>query len=125
MALLLILQALLTALSPQQQLPHASHYNAMPATTRAAEEAAVKAEASAGPSTPTAGSLPPQPTQTGTAAAQPNTAAPLPSQAQAHGAPTRQYLNEAVTPHLLLATKYLAANRYASFHLLTIDRLVC
>ena len=37
---------------------------------------------------------------------------PLPAQAQAHGAPVRQYLNERVTPHYLQAAKQLAATRY-------------
>src|ERR1700761_448524 len=42
------------------------------------------------------GSMPPQP-------------AARPDKPVAHGGPTRQYLNQSVTPHLLEAMKYLAA----------------
>ncbi len=53
----------------------------------------------------------------GKSAAQPDFPSPLPSQAQAHGAPVRQYLNENVAPYFLEVSKYLAAHRYAIFHL--------
>lgn len=43
------------------------------------------------------GSMPPQPSA-------------KPDQPVAHGGPTRQYLNQNVTPHLLEAMKHLAAN---------------
>lgn len=49
----------------------------------------------------------------GRSAAQPDFPTPLPSQAQAHGAPVRQYLNENVAPYFLEVSKYLAAHRYA------------
>ena len=49
----------------------------------------------------------------GKSAAQSDFPIPLPSQAQAHGAPVRQYLNENLTPYLLEVSKHLAAHRYA------------
>ena len=50
----------------------------------------------------------------GKSAAQSDFPTPLPSQAQAHGAPVRQYLNEHLTPYLLEVSKHLAAHRYAT-----------
>ena len=63
---------------------------------------------------PQTGSAPAAP-KDGKAAAQADVPTPLPSQAQAHGAPVRQYLNENVAPYLLEVSKHLAAHRYAIF----------
>ncbi|KAG8627199.1 hypothetical protein KVT40_004682 [Elsinoe batatas] len=54
----------------------------------------------------------PQPTGSTTPArtsSQPPASIPLPEKPAAHGAPTRVYLNQNVTPHLLEGMKYLAA----------------
>ncbi|KAF2224962.1 hypothetical protein BDZ85DRAFT_259393 [Elsinoe ampelina] len=54
----------------------------------------------------------PQPTGSTTPArtsSQPPASIPLPDKPAAYGAPTRVYLNQNVTPHLLEGMKYLAA----------------
>ncbi|KAK5172014.1 uncharacterized protein LTR77_003651 [Saxophila tyrrhenica] len=83
--------------------PAASALHAVPdqPTTTTATDAMLAPAAAATPPAPSAsatrpGSMPPQPVA-------------KPDKPVAHGGPTRQYLNQNVTPHLLEAMKHLAA----------------
>lgn len=88
----------------EEEEPAASTVNSQPAPNmtseaipplHSAEVATPPPASSASAARP--GSMPPQPVAT-------------PAKPVAHGGPTRQYLNQNVTPHLLEAMKHLAAH---------------
>lgn len=92
--------ATLPSTQPQPQPPTAPQPSALPPSALSPAPAAAAAAPQPQTSTPT-----PRPSSQ-----PPNTQqAQAPEKPSAHGSPTRVYLNQSVTPHLLEAMKYLAA----------------